>query len=276
MRAGISGRSAVLSTFRSARYRRRLSITTRVARMSTTILLAYTLDERFRADARVLGCASRASIETYGIDIIYLLFGTARTYGHKRDRRSIRRPGERFMPLQSPSISRAGGVASGGDRAAGQELIEYQATRRRRITSSEPDEPRSSSRHPGADSTWLSTSQIRGASRSTTPITRRSLKRCFRWSRSRRGNALFSVAHRRTRRANWLDTTGQREGFLTPRWPYSQQPPPDDGPRSAPRWCASTRSGSTMTAGTRNREGEEARREDPRCDMNKCSCATVF
>ncbi len=40
----------------------------------------------------------------------------------------------------------------------------------------------------------------------------------------------YVVAHRDPGVPNWLDTTGQREGFLTPRWAYSVQPPPDQWP----------------------------------------------
>jgi len=40
----------------------------------------------------------------------------------------------------------------------------------------------------------------------------------------------YVVAHRDPGVPNWLDTTGQREGFLTPRWAYSVQPPPDRWP----------------------------------------------
>jgi hypothetical protein len=29
---------------------------------------------------------------------------------------------------------------------------------------------------------------------------------------------------------NWVDTTGHREGFMTPRWTYSETPPPEDWP----------------------------------------------
>ncbi len=39
------------------------------------------------------------------------------------------------------------------------------------------------------------------------------------------------VAHRDPGVANWLDTTGQREGFLTPRWAYSETPPQEEWPR---------------------------------------------
>jgi hypothetical protein len=40
----------------------------------------------------------------------------------------------------------------------------------------------------------------------------------------------YVVAHRDPGIPNWLDTTGHREGFLTPRWAYSVQPPPDRWP----------------------------------------------
>ena len=38
------------------------------------------------------------------------------------------------------------------------------------------------------------------------------------------------VAHRDPGVPNWLDTTGHREGFLTPRWAYSETPPTDQWP----------------------------------------------
>ncbi len=38
------------------------------------------------------------------------------------------------------------------------------------------------------------------------------------------------VAHEDPGVPNWLDTTGHREGFLTPRWTYSETPPPDEWP----------------------------------------------
>jgi hypothetical protein len=38
------------------------------------------------------------------------------------------------------------------------------------------------------------------------------------------------VAHRDPGIRNWLDTTGHREGFLTPRWAYSETPSSDDWP----------------------------------------------
>jgi len=38
------------------------------------------------------------------------------------------------------------------------------------------------------------------------------------------------VAHRDPGVPNWLDTSGQREGFLTPRWAYSERPDEDQWP----------------------------------------------
>lgn len=38
------------------------------------------------------------------------------------------------------------------------------------------------------------------------------------------------VAHRDPGVPNWLDTSGQREGFLTPRWAYSERPEEDQWP----------------------------------------------
>ena len=43
------------------------------------------------------------------------------------------------------------------------------------------------------------------------------------------------VAHRDPGVPNWLDTTGHREGFLTPRWAYSETPPADEWPSISAR-----------------------------------------
>ena len=40
----------------------------------------------------------------------------------------------------------------------------------------------------------------------------------------------YVVAHRDPGVANWLDTTGHPEGYLTPRWTYSEIPPPERWP----------------------------------------------
>jgi hypothetical protein len=38
------------------------------------------------------------------------------------------------------------------------------------------------------------------------------------------------LAHRDPGVPNWVDTTGHREGFMTPRWTYSETPAPEDWP----------------------------------------------
>ncbi len=38
------------------------------------------------------------------------------------------------------------------------------------------------------------------------------------------------IAHEDPGVPNWIDTSGHREGFLTPRWAYSEQPPPEQWP----------------------------------------------
>ena len=43
------------------------------------------------------------------------------------------------------------------------------------------------------------------------------------------------VAHRDPGVPNWVDTTGHREGFMAPRWAYSETPPPDQWPTISAR-----------------------------------------
>ena len=38
------------------------------------------------------------------------------------------------------------------------------------------------------------------------------------------------VAHRDPGLPNWVDTTGHREGFMAPRWSYTETPPRDRWP----------------------------------------------
>ena len=48
----------------------------------------------------------------------------------------------------------------------------------------------------------------------------------------------YVVAHRDPGLPNWIDTTGHREGFLTPRWAYSETPQKDQWPTIAARKVA--------------------------------------
>jgi hypothetical protein len=44
------------------------------------------------------------------------------------------------------------------------------------------------------------------------------------------GGLRFVLAHRDPGVPNWLDTTGHPEGYMSPRWSYSETPPPDQWP----------------------------------------------
>ena len=46
------------------------------------------------------------------------------------------------------------------------------------------------------------------------------------------------LAHRDPGVPNWIDTTGHREGFMTPRWTYSETPAPEDWPSITARKVA--------------------------------------
>ncbi len=53
----------------------------------------------------------------------------------------------------------------------------------------------------------------------------------FQAERGPDGSIHWIVAHRDPGLANWVDTTGHREGFMAPRWAYSQTPPAAEWPR---------------------------------------------
>ncbi len=67
----------------------------------------------------------------------------------------------------------------------------------------------------------------------------------------------YVVAHRDPGVPNWLDTTGHREGFLTPRWAYSVQPPPDRWPSISARVVPFDRIRDELPAGVRTVAPEE-------------------
>jgi len=69
----------------------------------------------------------------------------------------------------------------------------------------------------------------------------------------------YVVAHRDPGVPNWLDTTGHREGFLTPRWSYSQTPPQDRWPSIGARRVAFDEIRDHLPAGVRHVSGEERR-----------------
>lgn len=69
----------------------------------------------------------------------------------------------------------------------------------------------------------------------------------------------YVVAHRDPGVPNWLDTTGHREGFLTPRWAYSDQPPPDRWPTITAKVVPFAEVRAHLPPGTRTVSPEERR-----------------
>ncbi|MGH0031220.1 MAG: DUF1214 domain-containing protein [Myxococcota bacterium] len=67
----------------------------------------------------------------------------------------------------------------------------------------------------------------------------------------------YVVAHRDPGVPNWLDTTGHREGFLTPRWAYTETPPKESWPRISARKVRFDRVRAELPAGTRTVSPEE-------------------
>jgi hypothetical protein len=53
----------------------------------------------------------------------------------------------------------------------------------------------------------------------------------FQAERDGDGAVRYVIAHRDPGVPNWLDTTGQREGFMAPRWAYFEKPPQERWPR---------------------------------------------
>ena len=79
----------------------------------------------------------------------------------------------------------------------------------------------------------------------------------FQVERDEDGAYRYVVAHRDPGVPNWLDTSGHREGFLTPRWAYSEQPPPDQWPTISAKKVAFDAIREHLPAGTRSVSVEE-------------------
>ena len=69
------------------------------------------------------------------------------------------------------------------------------------------------------------------------------------------------VAHEDPGVNNWLDTGGRPEGFLTPRWAYSVQPPPDQWPTISAKKVRFEEIRSQLPASTRSISPDERREQ---------------
>ena len=69
------------------------------------------------------------------------------------------------------------------------------------------------------------------------------------------------VAHRDPGVPNWLDTTGHAEGFLTPRWAYSETPPQDQWPEISAKRVPFAEIRKHLHADTRTVSAQERRQQ---------------
>ena len=69
------------------------------------------------------------------------------------------------------------------------------------------------------------------------------------------------IAHRDPGVPNWLDTTGHAEGFLTPRWAYSETPPADQWPTISAKKVPFAAIREHLHPDTREVSSEERRRQ---------------
>ena len=65
------------------------------------------------------------------------------------------------------------------------------------------------------------------------------------------------IAHRDPGVPNWLDTTGQREGFMAPRWAYFEKPPPEQWPTIRARKVRFDGIRAQLAPGTRTVSADE-------------------
>ena len=69
------------------------------------------------------------------------------------------------------------------------------------------------------------------------------------------------IAHRDPGVPNWVDTTGHPEGFMSPRWAYSETPPPEEWPSIGAKKLRFDEIREHLPASTRRVSPEERRRQ---------------
>jgi hypothetical protein len=177
---------------------------------------AYT-PERAAAQLREMGALVRGQMQFWNEFYTVLL----EVYG-KREGGHPSRPGERFMPRNAFNQPNAASGATGGGQStniyAGG-VFELEPDEALIIESRIPEPPQYIGFHLG--NLW---------GESLDYANHQSSLNGFQVEPDPDGVLRYVVAHRDPGVPNWLDTTGHREGFLTPRWAYSEQPPPDRWP----------------------------------------------
>ena len=177
---------------------------------------AYT-PERAAAQLREMGALVRGQMQFWNEFYTVLL----EVYG-KRPGGHPGRPGERFMPRNAFNQPNAASGATGGGQStniyAGG-VFELEPDEALIIESRIPEPPQYIGFHLG--NLWGESLDFANHQTSLNG---------FQVEPDADGVLRYVVAHRDPGVPNWLDTTGHREGFLTPRWAYSQQPTPDQWP----------------------------------------------
>jgi hypothetical protein len=172
---------------------------------------------RAAAQLREMGALVRGQMQFWNEFYTVLL----EVYG-KREGGHPARPGERFMPRNAFNQPNAASGATGGGQStniyAGG-VFELEPDEALVIESRIPTPPQYIGFHLG--NLWGESLDF--ANRHTS-------LNGFQVEPDPDGLLRYVVAHRDPGVPNWLDTTGHREGFLTPRWAYSEQPTPDRWP----------------------------------------------
>jgi len=177
---------------------------------------AYT-PERAAAQLRKMGALVRGQMHFWNEFYTVLL----EVYG-KREGGHPGRPGERFMPRNAFNPPNAASGATGGGQStniyAGG-VFELEPDEALIVESRIPEPPQYIGFH--LANLWGESLDFANHQTSLNG---------FQVEPDADGVLRYVVAHRDPGVPNWLDTTGHREGFLTPRWAYSVQPPPDRWP----------------------------------------------
>ncbi len=173
--------------------------------------------ERAAAQLREMGALVRGQVHFWNEFYTVLL----ETYG-KREGGHPGRPGERFMPRNAFNRPNAASGATGGGQStniyAGG-VFELEPDEALIIESRIPVPPQYIGFHLG--NLWGESLDFANHQTSLNG---------FQVEPDEDGVLRYVVAHRDPGVPNWIDTTGHREGFLTPRWAYSEQPTPDCWP----------------------------------------------
>jgi hypothetical protein len=173
--------------------------------------------ERAAAQLREMGALTRGQMHFWNEFYTVLL----EVYG-KRDGGHPARPGERFMPRNAFNQPNAASGATGGGQStniyAGG-VFELEPDEALIIESRIPEPPQYIGFH--LANLWGESLDYANHQTSLNG---------FQVEPDADGVLRYVVAHRDPGVPNWLDTTGHREGFLTPRWAYSRQPTPDRWP----------------------------------------------